>query len=675
MIRYRVVAVQCLRSSLLQLSLSLCLCHMNAQAQLHVPSGERLFVTNADDLVLSENLNNNGTIDHLTLGGASSQAITGTGTIRRLKINKSAGIASITSGMQTITGVLTPTAGTLAADGYLTLKSDLNGTARVAAGAAAGGYVTGNVIAERFIPLNTNSGGTGRAWRLVTIPVSGTGTLRNFFMNGSNGKDLTNATIRNAEASNSGTAIVGHNYASATAANNDGFDWIGVANQVSSLRSFVANASGGTFLSENVPNLTSTDYSSAAQGYMVFVRGDRKEVFPGTTSSSATTFRSTGTLKTGDQSVMVQPGATHKYTLVGNPFMSVLDLSSVHTHNSTVIKPSFWIWDANIAGTYKQGGYVNVFHNGSAWITNTGTYVNPQRIESGTAFFVEPVTGLATATAINIKETHKSSDATAGITSFGNLESSNHGLVYVRLENAAAGGLRQIVDGAVIDFADSFRESLGDLSDREKMRNTISHGSLWLSREQKILSSEGLPFPGNKKQSVPLYLGTIGVQKLNLRVHPQGMSDKFVRAWLKDHYLKQENEVDMNDGLDYDFTGTGHPATDSNRFELVFVESGKSGSGQTPEPDNVAGLTGIKLYPNPRRSSDFWLSLRQLEPGHYNIEVIDMSGRLVTHEMINHTSLSTKHQILRSRKLSPGQYMIRITANGTPLISLPFIQE
>jgi hypothetical protein len=444
---------------------------------------------------------------------------------------------------------------------------------------------------------------------------------------------------------------------------------------VSSLRPFAGNSTGGTFLSEHVPNIDAVDYNNAAQGYMVFVRGDRKVAFPSTSSISATTFRSAGTLKTGDQSVTVQPGSNHKYTLVGNPFMSVLDLAAIHAHNSSVIKPSFWIWDANVAGTYKQGGYVNVYYNGSSWITNIGTYVNPQRIESGIAFFVEPVTGLATATAIQIKETHKSAETAAGIASLGTAESGDHGLLYVRLETSAAGATRQIVDGVLLDFAPSFKESLGDLSDREKMRNTISHGSLWLSRDRTILSSEGLPLPTTRQQSIPLYMGTVGAQKFNLRLDPIGMTDKYVKAWLKDKHLKQETEVDMNGGLDYDFSGTGQPATDSTRFELVFVESGRPAFGQTPEPQDVAGLAGVKLYPNPRRSTDLWLSLRSLETGRYDVQVVDMSGRLVMREYVLHVSGRPEHQILRGKKLSPGQYMIRISSEGRPLHTLSFIQE
>jgi hypothetical protein len=75
-----------------------------------------------DDLQVQENLNNNGTIDFLTLSGAAAQSVFGTGTITNLKLNKSAGTATCTGGMQRILATLNLTAGNLAADGYLTLN-------------------------------------------------------------------------------------------------------------------------------------------------------------------------------------------------------------------------------------------------------------------------------------------------------------------------------------------------------------------------------------------------------------------------------------------------------------------------------------------------------------------------------------------------------------------------
>ena len=647
------------------------------QAQLHVASTERIIVSLTNELNLADDLSNSGTIDHLTLGGGNAQLITGTGTIGSLVVNKTTGTtATITSGMQSLTGLLTPTSGTLASNGNLTLRSNASGTARVAS-LGTGAAISGSVVAERYIPQNSNSGGTGRAWRLVSIPVTGTGTLRDFFMNGQPGRDLTVSTNRDAETANSGTPIVGHNHASAAAANGaagGGFDWIGVPNQVSSLRRYVGNATGGTFLSEHVP-VMSTDYANAEQGYMVFTRGDRKVTFPSVSNSSATTFRSIGSLKTGDQPVSVVPASTSKYTLVGNPYMSVLDLSAVHAHNSAVIKSSFWIWDANIVGTHKQGAYVNVFHNGTSWVTNTGTYTNPERIESGMAFFVEPLASLSTPTNITIKEAHKSAATSAGIQPLGSDPSGGHGLFHVRLETPASGGDRALIDGVLIDFHQDFQTSLGDLSDREKMRNSISQGALWLSRGQQILVAEGLPWPGEENQSLPLYMGGVGSQQMVLRMDPKGMEGHNVKAWLKDNHLKKETGIDMSKGLEYSFSGTGNAAADSTRFELVFIESGRPSTGINLDTDDAAAQSSVRLYPNPSKSADVTLSLRAMAPGAYEVHILDMTGRLVSASTLDHRSTNAEYRIVEGRLLSPGKYLIRLSQSGTLVQTLQFILE
>jgi len=408
-----------------------------------------------------------------------------------------------------------------------------------------------------------------------------------------------------------------------------------------------------------VPDLT-TSYTSAAQGYMVFTRGDRKLDFPSTTSSGATTFRSTGALKTGTQTVSVAPAATSKYTLVGNPYMSVLDLDALYTTNSALINASFWIWDANIAGTNNQGGYVNVYKSGTQWVTNTGTYYNPERLESGVAFFVEPVSSLTTATNISILEAHKSSAASAGLSPMSTEKPDDHGRIYVRLERADDKGIRQIMDGVMADFHSSFKETLTDMSDREKLRNGISRGALWIPREGKTLSGEGLPWPKDVKRSIPLSMSGVGDQTLVLRIDPRGMEKRYVKAWLKDNALRRETEVDMSLGLDYDFIGTGSASWDSTRFELVYVESGRPGTGQTPEPEEVQGKPSVRLYPNPTRAADVKLSLRSMPAGAYTVQVLDMTGRLVATSKLEHRSLNGEYRMLEGRLLSPGQYIVRL---------------
>jgi hypothetical protein len=468
---------------------------------------------------------------------------------------------------------------------------------------------------------------------------------------------------------------VGHNYADAASATAAGFDWIGVANQVSSLRSYVPDAGGGSFASENVPSLLTT-YASAAQGYMVFTRGDRKLDFPSTSSSSATTFRSAGTLKTGNQSVTVEPSSTHKFTLVGNPYMSVLDLSALYASNTSVIEPSFWIWDANIAGSNYQGAYINLYKSGTQWVTNTGSYVNPEKIESGMAFFVEPNSTLSSSGTLTITEAHKSSDDAAGLSPLATDQSDDHGRLYVRLERADARGQRQIIDGVMADFHSSFKTTLGDRSDREKLRNGISRGALWLSTDQKILSSEGLPWPKEVKRSIPLYMSGVGDQTLVVRVDPRGMHDRYVQAWLKDNVLKRQVELNMSTPTDYDFIGTGSAAWDSTRFEIVYVEAGRPATGVTLDPDDAAEQPSVKLYPNPSKTAEVKLSLRAMAPGAYSVHVLDMTGRLVATTSLQHRSVNGEYRILEGRLLSPGTYIIKLSdQNKQPKETLRLVVE
>ena len=616
------------------------------------------------NLTIKGNLTMPGNITgtgRVIMNGGAVQTIIGGGEIPDLEIKNSNGVTIDGSGDElTVSGTLRSSSGTLTTNGKLRLKSNSGGTARVG---QVSGAITGNVIAERYVQRNENSDGTGRAWRLVSIPVTGTGTLRDFFMNGRDGQDLTLSASRDAETGNSGTPIIGHNYATASEANNApdrGFDWIGVANSVSSLRYYTGDATGGSFASENVPTMTTT-YGAAAQGYMVFARGDRKLDFPSATSSGATTFRSMGSLKTGNQTVSIAPASTSKFTLVGNPYMSVLDLSLLHGTNSAVINPSFWIWDANMAGTNNQGGYVNVYLSGSQWVTNTGTYIDPQLIESGMAFFVEPATSLATATDLTIMETHKSAAASAGLSPFSTDQPDDHGRMYVRLERADNKGQRQLIDGVMADFHASFKTTLGDQSDREKLRNVISRGAIWLKTDQKILSSEGLPWPTNVKCSIPLYMSGVGDQTLIVRVDPRGMRDRYVKAWLKDNVLKRQVELNMSAPTDYDFIGTGSAAWDSTRFEIVYLEAGRPSTGVTLEPDDAAEQPSVKLYPNPAKSADVKLSLRAMAPGTYSVHVLDMTGRLVAMRTLDHRSLNGEYRILEGRLLSPGTYIIKLS--------------
>lgn len=163
------------------------------KAQLYVPIGENITVSTTGDLNLQEDLNNNGTITDLTLGGSNTNAISGTGSIGTLIVNNK-GAFTATAGMQTITGLLTPIAGTLSAAGYVTLKSDINKTA----------YATSGAAIIRGLNIQHYLTSTQRGWNVIGNPFTTNVSLSSLAT--ASNIDVTYIDIPNSYGGNSGAS-------------------------------------------------------------------------------------------------------------------------------------------------------------------------------------------------------------------------------------------------------------------------------------------------------------------------------------------------------------------------------------------------------------------------------------------------------------------------------------
>ena len=305
------------------------------KAQLYVPTNTTIYVAAADNLHVQENLENNGTINHLTLSGGNTQAISGTGGIWHLKVDKSAGTATIQTGMQNIYGTLTPNAGELAAGGLLTLKSLARGTARVVSHAT--GSVTGTVNVERYI----NTDNKAKQWRMLGFPFS-TNLLISAI--GGMGKEFSASTKTmmyfvegndDARYGNSGTRNAGYQPYAGT--------------------------------SENILPLT---------GVMAWLFGPSGTTASTGTMSDSITITSAGTLyETGaDVSVPLSYTSGKGWNLVANPFASNIDWTAI---TKTAVEGSVYRWSPHAADWTS--------HNGTS---GTGPVTTDAIIESGTAFFV-----------------------------------------------------------------------------------------------------------------------------------------------------------------------------------------------------------------------------------------------------------------------------------------------
>jgi hypothetical protein len=326
----------------------------------------------------------------------------------------------------------------------------------------------------------------------------------------------------------------------------------------------------------------------------------------------------------------------------------------VYNDNTDVIEHMIYIWDANTDGNaYKQGGYRAVTRTGPGAWTITGGASNPQYIESHTAFFVRPT---ATGGTLQIKESHKVI-GTPGIAPHGS-SANNLSKIFVNLEVTDTEN-RRLVDGAVVFFDAQYKDDMGDALDIVSMSN-ITAGALGLKQSGMRLSMEGRPWPADTLQrTIPLDMRNLGDDAYVLRLVPESLKKEGFRVWLKDRHLNITTELKTEGENLYPFRRTGDTGIDSGRFEIVYRMTKTSTPG-TLTPDGVTETPSAKLYPNPASASDIKLSLRAMAPGKYTIHVLDISGRLVAVNSLEHSSLHGEYPEMSGLRLSSGQYIIRL---------------
>lgn len=233
---------------------------------------------------------------------------------------------------------------------------------------------------------------------------------------------------------------------------------------------------------------------------------------------------------------------------------------------------------------------------------------------------------------------------------------------------------RRLVDGAVTFFDASYKDDLSDPVDIIPMTN-ISAGSITIRQSDIRLSMEGRPWPADSMaRTIPVDMRKLGDDAYVLRILPTNTSKEGFTAWLKDRHLNKETVLKTDDETLYPFRRTGDPGIDSSRFEIVYRLSKPTNVG-TLTPDDVSVEIAPRLYPNPARAEEVKLSLGSWAPGRYEVQVMDMSGRLVLKKFIEHVSTNAAHRILLGQKLKAGQYLIRISDNDGLLQTLKLIQD
>lgn len=444
---------------------------------------------------------------------------------------------------------------TLTTYSFLTLKSDANGTARVAEIPVDGsgnalGTISGDVVVERFIPAK-------RSWRMVTAPLSATGdqTINEAWQEG-----VVNADITNNQNPTPGFGV--HISGSSPTL---GFDATPLNNP--SLKVFDRATSSWSGIA-NTLNTYIKDY----EGYMLFVRGNRSTPLSMNTGAplSTTVIRANGGLRMGRQSVSLGSGAG-SYTLVGNPYPSTIDFRSLSITGLGSTK-TFVLWDPALTGTQGVGAYQYFTQVGGAGTDYTvfpggGSYgasgtVN-NFVQSGQAFLVQN-TGAAT---LVINENSKASSSTSTV--FRPMPDNTTGKISTILYRMGADSSMMVVDGGLVLYRSEYDDNL-DLDDVKKINNTNSE-NFGINKNSVIYQIEKRQSI-NEEDSIQYSMRNLVARPYHLEINLTNMEATGMQAYLKDNYTNTLTRLEYGTATIYPFTPTAVAAGSyaADRFKIVF---------------------------------------------------------------------------------------------------------
>ncbi|UAY51965.1 T9SS type A sorting domain-containing protein [Ferruginibacter albus] len=523
---------------------------VNAQV-LNLTPGSHFVVNGNPSVILNDaSLKNNGTFTRgngtvyftgysdTTVSNISGDSAT---KITNLTISKSANAVAL-KGKVGVTNVLTMTKGNLYADSMLTIISDSNNTARVAA-IPANSRIYGKAIVERYIPGR-------RAWRLLTAPVTNSGSIYSSWQN--NG----------VYTPGSGTLISG-----ASPSSSNGID--ASPQNTASMKGFNYSTQALTTITNTkTTNITPTNNGSADNvGYFIFVRGDRDPATTGNPNNGNvpvdnTTLRSSGVLQQGDQ-LFTAAATAGKYTLIGNPYASPIDFDNVTLNNVT---KRFYVWDPSLN---QVGGYVVLDDaiNSGVYIKSVARSKQTKDIQSGQAFFVQ-TTATAPASVL-IQESSKSTTNNllmfrpAAVT-----ETITTNLNLLNGDNTTS-----FADAAVAQFNEAFSADV-DWLDASKFAN-VNEG-ISLLRNSKSLSIERRPLITSNDTLYFKLAGTTA-RSYQLQIVGDNMQQPGLTAFLIDTYKGTNTPLDLysTDGTTLNFSITSDAASAvATRFMIVFRAAG-----------------------------------------------------------------------------------------------------
>ena len=600
----------------------------------------------------------------------------------------------------------------------LTLTSTATNTAKVApvpGGASVLYSGTGRFNVERYYPAR-------RSWRLVTSPLSTTGTIYDTWQ--VSGADFSTKP-------NLGTYITGPNPM-------NGVD--------PSILNNVSMKMGSSLIPVTNTNGTYLSGSSGSGdniGYLLFVRGDRRPANFNIANSNYTTLSSRGKLQIGTQNFLAS-STVGSFTLIGNPYASPLSYGAAVRTN---LANRVWVWDPYLNSSV--GGYIvveidnlgvitNLIPGGPTTPGNLATIGQPFVVQSSQAFWVQTSSSGAS---VLFNEESKSIvyNATAFKQITKPVKSFRTNLYLVDPTDTLV-----LADGNLAQFDAEFSNDV-NLDDVLKFGNINemlafqrNGKALSVERRKEIMENDTLFFKLTKTeqrnyqfQFVPLNMDNslIGFLEDNYKhtrtavsltstntfnfsingndssqapdrfkivfsaaisVGPLPVTYKSVKAYQQGVYVAidwtVENEMNISkyevekstDGTNYtkvniiiakglrgsiDYKFLDNDAVEGNNYYRIV--SHKLGGAFEYSRVVVVKLgktrAGISVYPNPVTDNSIRLSMTKMPQGIYQLRLINTIGQTLMTKRITHSSGNSMETFISDSKISTGIYTLEVT--------------
>jgi uncharacterized repeat protein (TIGR02543 family) len=558
----------------------------------------------------------------------STISLVSSGTIKLHSLTINGGTTTLASAVDISGGTATVLPGNvsvqagalLESNGFLTIKSNVYGTAAVAVGDDAGNYITGDVTVERYVPNNGF-----RAWRLLAVPTFGSNqTIRQAWQEG-----VANPLPLQNNLPGFGTQIT--SVGSLATAQAAGYDNVS------------ASAALLTWGGAAWVNSTSTNTTiDTKKGYFLFLRGDRtKGITGGNNASSATTLRTKGQLYQGTQAIPAFPASS--FNLVGNLYASAIDFTQLIRTGG--VNNLFYIWDSKkLAGTSLGAYQTFSATNGFQCLISGGSYTLGQpntKIESGQAFFV------TTGAAGTITLTEGSKVATGASLGFRPVTPVN---ALVKIDSRLyAANSSDILDANVVVFNDTYTNAVAE-EDAAKLTNPAEN--FGIMQDGKTLSIEGRHSIA-ATDNIQFNMWNLKQQEYKLELLPQNMATPGLTAMLEDSYLHTSTAINLEAANTISFTVDATDASKAaDRFRIVFAKVKPA----------VVSEQGYSIAPNPVENGKVNIVFSNQSAGRYSVRIISNAGQAITAKVISHIGGNGNQQVALPQGIKAGIYQVEIIA-------------